>query len=245
MSKVPLSELSQQLQTLFEAEADYEAGFALGRHILRYWPHHVQTYAQMGLAALSVGMYADAADVLRRALSVDPQAGVLWAALRQAAAALGREDEVAIAMAHEHDLLQGEADAQRTLYAEALQATRQEHWPQALRAYQRLYARQPARMDIALGYAHSLFQLERFEACVAVSQRILEELPFSLKAHWLMVRCAYASTLGSIDVYSHLKVIDGLDPDYSYARRWFPDLEPPVEPPTCPAWDATERWSIA
>jgi len=243
MTTVLLSKLSQQLQTLFDIDVDYEAGFALGRHILRHWPHHLQTYAQMGIAALGVGLYADASDILQRALSADPEAGVLWAGFRQVSAALGQEEEVAIAQAYEQEMLSSAQGDSRGLIGEAMQAAKQKNWQQAVRAYQRLYAAQPARMDIVLGYATSLYRLERFEACLAVTQRVLEELPFSLKAHWLRVRCAYSSTLGSIDVYAHVKTIDALDPDYIYARRWFPDLEAPSSAATCPAWDAAERWS--
>lgn len=245
MNKVPLRQLNEQLQKLLEEDQDYEAGFALGRHILRYWPHCLQTYVHMGLAALTVGLYADATDILQRALSVDPEAGVLWAAYRQAAAAMGLDEAVAVAQAYEQDLLLPAKGIDRGMIGEAQAAIEQGHWPQALRAYQRLHNSQPQRMDIALGHAFSLFQLERYEACVAVCQRILEELPNSLKAHWLMVRCAYASTIGHIDAYAHLKRIDTIDPDYDYARRWFPDLEPPSDPALCPAWNPEDRWELA
>lgn len=242
MSKVFLSDLSKQLQSLLEVDKNYTAGFALGRHILRYWPHHLQTYARLGIGALAVGLYADAADVLRRALSADPEAGALWAGLRQAAAALGEEGETTIARQYEQDILGHTPDSDPDPYAQAAKATAQGNWQRALRIYQRLYGEHPARMDIALGYARALYELGRIDASLAVTQQILDELPYCLKAHWLIIRCAHATSLRSIDVLDHLKTIESLDPDYSYAQRWFPDLTPPSSPPMLPLWKPSERW---
>jgi len=73
------------LHTLLGPERNFESGFALGRHILRYWPRHLDTYVEMGKASLGAGLVADAADLLRRALSAHPEDGELWAALQSAA----------------------------------------------------------------------------------------------------------------------------------------------------------------
>ena len=238
MTEVLLHDLSHQLQILFEVEQNYDAGFALGRHILRSWPHHLATYAQLGQAALAVGLYTDAADLLRRALSADPFAGELWAGLRQAAAALGLEEEANVARQHERDLRTSFGGPGASDMARATVAASVEDWPQALRYYYRAYAAAPERMDISLGTATTLYHVQHYESCLSISQTILEQLPYCLKANLLVVRCKHelGDTLEEMKLY--LGIAHSLDPDEIYAWRWFGDpLEPDPEPrATLPAW---------
>ena len=243
MTEVLLHDLSQQLQNLFEVEQNYDAGFALGRHILHYWPHHLTTYAQLGQAALAVGLYTDAADLLRRALSADPLAGELWAGLRQATAALSLEEEANVARQHERDLRSSFGGPGASDMARATVATSVEDWSQALRYYYRAYAAAPERMDIALGTATTLFHVQHHESCLSISQTILEQLPYCLKANLLVVRCKHelGDTLEEMKTY--LETTHSLDPDESYAWRWFGDpSKPPPEPQaTLPAWKSENQ----
>ena len=123
--------------------SELEAGFALGRHILRYWPRHLDTYTQLGLAALTVGLYADAADLLRRALSADPEAGQLWAGLRQAASALGQGEEAELARQYEQDLLGLLPDAKAAPAAPAVKAGSAARWSRPCATIARLSAPNP------------------------------------------------------------------------------------------------------
>ncbi len=246
MTEVLLHDLSQQLQILFEIERNYDAGFALGRHILRYWPHHLTTYVQLGQAALAVGLYTDAADLLRRALSADPLAGELWAGLRQATAALGLKEEADIARQHERDLLSTFGGPGASDMARATVAASVEDWPQALRYFYRAYATAPERMDIALGTATTLYHVQHFESCLNIAHTILTQLPYCLKANLLIVRCGQQLGSASRMLEPYLQTAYSLDPDETYASRWFSDLaqQPPESHATLPAWDEEERWSF-
>ena len=246
MNAVPLRDLSQQLHTLLEVEQNFEAGFALGRHILRYWPRHLDTYARLGPAAVTVGLYADAADLLRRALSADPEAGPLWAGLRQAASALGLSEEAELARQYEQDLLGLLPDARAVPAARVVKAGSAAHWSQALRYYRQAFSAQPGRMDAAAGLATALWHLERYEACLTIAEAVLRQLPYCLKAHLLVALCV--SELGNPSkAGQYIKTARLIDPDDLYARRWFGERAPtaPVKPAMLPAWDKAERWSFA
>jgi tetratricopeptide (TPR) repeat protein len=245
MTDVLLHDLSQQLQILFEIERNYNAGFALGRHILRYWPRHLTTYAQLGQAALAVGLYTDAADLLRRALSAEPLAGELWAGLRQATSALGLKEEADIARQHERDLLStfggpGSSDMVRATVAASV-----EDWPQALRYFYGAYAVAPERMDIALGTAETLYHVQHYESCLSIAHTILTQLPYCLEANLLVVRCGQQLDSAPEMIEPYLQTAYSLDPDEIYASRWFDDLAQQLPEPkaTLPAWDEEERWS--
>lgn len=245
MTEVLLHDLNQQLQILFEVERNYDAGFALGRHILRHWPHHLNTYAQLGQAALAVGLYTDAADLLRRALSADPLAGELWAGLRQATAALGLKEEADIARQHERDLLSTFGGPGASDMARATVAASVEDWPQALRYFYRAYAAAPERMDIALGTAATLYHVQHYESCLSIARTILTQLPYCLEANLLVVRCGQQLDNSPETLEPFLQTAYSLDPDEIYASRWFADLaqQPPGPQATLPAWDEEERWT--
>lgn len=246
MSDVLLHDLSQRLQHLFEAEEDYEAGFALGRHILRTYPRHLHTYTQLGQAALAVGLYADAADILRRALSADPESATLWVGLRRAAGALGLDEEAAQAGLLAHDLSLPAAAGETHPARLARGAAAEGHWSQALRFYRRAYELAPQRFDLALGLATAFARLGREEAARTLAENVLAKLPYCLKAHWLMVRCAGAGE-DRLGTQMHLRTARSLDPDDGYAWRWFADAGEPHPPyeATLPAWDESERWPFA
>jgi tetratricopeptide (TPR) repeat protein len=246
MTEVLLHDLNQQLQTLFEIEQNYDAGLALGRHILRFWPRHLSTYVQLGQAALAVGLYTDAADLLRRALSADPLAGELWAGLRQAASALGLEEEADVARQHERDLRTSFGGPGASDMARATVAASVEDWPQALRYYYRAYAAAPERMDIALGTATTLYHVHHYESCLNISQTILEQLPYCLKANLLVVRCKLELGGAPETLTPYLETAHSLDPDGVYAWRWFGDpTEPPPEPrATLPDWSREAGKSV-
>ncbi len=240
MPDLLLHDLSQRLQALFAAEQTVAAGFALGRHILRHYPHHLATYVQLGHAALRAGLYADAEDILRRALSADPESAELWAGLAQAAAALGQEEEAAharaLAAAHEPQTATGAVGL-------AAAAASRRQWPEALRLYRHAHSLHPDRIDVTLGLAMAFGQVERLDAAHTLAATVLAELPYCLKARWILVRVA-ARQGPSQAAREHLRVARSLDPDDLYAWRWFgvPGESPPTPQATLPAWNEQEKW---
>ncbi|MCP4168192.1 MAG: hypothetical protein GY759_20190 [Chloroflexi bacterium] len=244
MTNVLLHDLNRRLRDLFEQEHNYAAGFALGRHILRYYPRHLATYIQLGVASLAVGLYSDAADLLRRALSSNPEAGTLWAGLRQATTALGLTEEAAIARQYERDLLTPATGRDARPIDRAILASSNKNWPQALLHYRQAYQRAPGRMDIALGMATSLYHQDRYNDCNTATAVILDQLPYCLKANILFIRCARRDREHTIDTSIYLKIARSLDPDDAYAWYWFGQGSEPAPPPiaTLPDWDTSDRW---
>ncbi|RUA15294.1 MAG: hypothetical protein DSY55_06605 [Clostridia bacterium] len=243
MSDVLLFDLSQHLEKLFSQQR-YDAGFALGRHILRYYPRHLATYKQMGMAALAKSMWEDSIDLLQRALSIDPEDIQMWEALRSAAMATELQAEAALAADYIKDL--HATSEETTPVAAGHDAARQQDWVRAYEAYRAGYAQHPQRMDAALGLVTALFHLEAYDAALLMTNHILEELPYCLKAHWQSIRCAHLLQDQTVDVQRHLRIARGIDPDGRYLLRWFDDVqEEKLAHPRAliPAWDESERWA--
>ena len=242
MNEVLLSDLSQQLAELF-AEKEYAAGFALGRHILQSYPRHLATYKQMGLAALNTGLAGDSVDLLQRALSADPEDGEMWAALHDAATQLDMHPDADVAGTYAHDLLQPEHGV--SPIAQGHVAASEQDWERAYELFRQGFLAHPARMDAGLGVMTALFKLEQWRACLDISQYVLDELPFSLKALWYVFRCAFELDDKSLPLKRYLSTARSLDPDDVYVTRWFDDISPeelPGAQATLPPWDETERW---
>jgi cytochrome c-type biogenesis protein CcmH/NrfG len=72
MSDVPLNEAVAQLRAHVHSGRHAEA-LALGRHILHYFPKHVETYVLLGQVSLDVNDLSSANDLFRRVLSSDPE----------------------------------------------------------------------------------------------------------------------------------------------------------------------------
>lgn len=241
MSDALLSHLSQRLQTLFAQEGEAAAGFALARHILRHYPHHLVTYVQLGHAALAAGLYADANDIFPRALSADPEDGGLWAGQAQTAAALGRQEEAAAArsMAADHT-----PTATGGLVGQAATAATRGDWPEALRLYRHAHSVYPHRIDAVLGLAMAFGQLDRLDAAHTLATQVINQLPYCLKARWILVRIA-AQQGPTQAAREHLRIARSLDPDDFYAWRWFgtPGESAPPPQAALPAWNEQERWA--
>jgi tetratricopeptide (TPR) repeat protein len=87
MPDIALRTYVQQLDTLIERKHIDEA-IAHCRHILSYFPKHLDTYRMLGKALLEKGRHGDAADVFQRVLSVLPDDFISHVGM-----AIVREDE--------------------------------------------------------------------------------------------------------------------------------------------------------
>ena len=242
MSDVLLSDLSQHLQKLFDDE-QFEAGFALGRHILHFYPRHLATYKQMGRAALAAGVMGEGIDLLHRALSIDPEDGELWAALHSAALKQAIPAEAEVAETYARALLTPELSDDAI--ARGHVAAREQDWLAAYRAYRQGHQAHPQRMDAGLGLLTALMHLQQWQPAQTLAEYILIELPYSLKALWGVLLCAHALDAAAASPGYHLNAARSLDPTDAAVKQWFgplPAAFPPAPPATLPAWDDTQRW---
>ncbi len=232
MTQVPLRVLSDQLRALVEEERNYSAAFDLGRHILRYWPKHVVTYARLASAALTAGLTADAVDLYQRCLSADPEDPDLWTGYARAAADLGLEAEAELAARYAADLTAANGTS---LPAQAHAARRRGDWATARDVYGRAMAVMPGRMDLLLGLATVLWHQNEKPLCERMARQALTWLPHSLKAHalLLMLEAQYGQTSGRTSSY---RLLFALDPDGEYLARHFRWPAPFAEVATLPAW---------
>ena len=249
MAEVLLNIVSRRLHTLLGPDRDFESGFALGRHILRYWPRHLDTYVELAMASLRAGLTAEAADLMRRALSAHPEHGELWAALQSAAMQLGLEEEASRAAQHAADLAPDAQSTGLSPLARATLAASEGAWHDAFPLFHQAYRQTPARMDAALGLAGALMHVGRHEACWTAADVVLAQLPYCLKAH--VLAAFSAGRLGNDEAaLNHARVARSLDPDNEYGARWFgatamvSETMPGLPPAALPAWDETERWSF-
>ena len=245
MSDAPLALLSRRLTERFAAE-DFAAGFALGRHILRAYPRMLSVYQRMGLAAQGLGLFADSVDLLQRALSADPEDARAWRGLHLAALALDLHPDADIAQTYFQDL--APPAAPETAIARGHEAARARDWPAAYRAFRQGLESHPDRMDAALGLAEALFHLQQPEAVQTIARYILQELPYALKAHLLILLAARELGQPQESQRRHLRAVQALDPLGEVAGQWLPaSVLTPFLPnqPTLPAWDENERWAYA
>src|SRR4030066_42337 len=87
MAKIPLRTYNREIEHLIE-QNQLEQAIAHARHILKFFPKHVNTYRLLGKAYLESQRYGDAADVFQRVLSALPDDFV-----SQVGMSIIREDE--------------------------------------------------------------------------------------------------------------------------------------------------------
>jgi tetratricopeptide (TPR) repeat protein len=71
MAKIPLRAYNREIERMIDQGQSTEAIIHC-RHILKFYPKHIDTYRLLGKAYLEIQRYAEAADVLQRVLSTVP-----------------------------------------------------------------------------------------------------------------------------------------------------------------------------
>lgn len=71
MARISLRAYNRNIETMIDGNQIDEA-IAHSRHILEFYPKHVDTYRLMGKALLEAQRFSDASDVFHRVLSTAP-----------------------------------------------------------------------------------------------------------------------------------------------------------------------------
>lgn len=250
MADVLLREYIEQLRAHIQARQLSDA-FALGRHILRYYPKHIETYVTLAQASLEADDLAGATDLFRRVLSADPENVVALAGMALIHETQNRNDEAlwylerAYEMQPTNDDLRRELTRVRELYygadTERLELTsgalariyaRQGQYASAVNEFRRLLRQESQRYDARVALAETLYRAGRADEAAQLAQNIMVDAPYSLKPNLILGVLWTENAVAEGQQY--LTRAAALDPEYRVARDLigarFADAPPPRLP---------------
>jgi tetratricopeptide (TPR) repeat protein/DNA-binding winged helix-turn-helix (wHTH) protein len=156
------------------ANADYPAAIKSYREITVNYPLEVEGYLRLGHLLAGEGQSAEAIDVYKQGLTIDPEARDIYNELGNLYSSLGKHAE-AIAM-HQHyvELAPNEANAHDSLGLSLQWAGR---YPEAIAEYNRALALN-TNFEIALVHlANAYFQTGRYRQALPLYQRYIKIAP--------------------------------------------------------------------
>jgi len=242
MAEISLQEYCEQINTLIE-QGRYTEAVAHGKHILQQYPKYVVAYRLLGKAMLEADQDDYAADMFRRVLSADPEDMLAWVALSEVH---NKRDELDAAVWHLERAFELSVDNKvvedelRRLYGrrdgvepQRVQLTRGalarlylkgDLLPRAISELRALLAEQPYRVDLNVALAEALWRNEQRLEAIEVCQKVLDELPYCLKANLILGEIWNSSGREEAQIY--LQRAEALDPENRMAQELFADASP-------------------
>lgn len=204
MADVLLREYIDQLRDTIHA-GEYSDAFALGQHILHYFPKHIETYTLLAQASLETNDLAGATDLFRRVLSADPEnvlalAGMallsetqdkqddaLWY-LERAYEMQPRNDDLRRELLRMREQFYGTAPARIELTSGALARVyaRQGQYAHAVNELRRLLRTDNQRFDARVALAEALYRAGRTDEAAQVAQNVMADAPYALKPNLIL-----------------------------------------------------------
>ena len=246
MTNRSLRDFCHEVKRLIDM-GSYAQAIETGRHILRHYPKHVETYALLGQACLEKGDIREAVEMFQRALSADPEHVTAWVGL---AAACEHDDLPAMTAWHLERAF--ELDPARAGVREELQKLyAQLHHIKELRlklnpaALGRLYLRgglyqqaaaefratlekEPMLAHVRVGLATALWRLGQRVEAADVCLDILRDLPHCLQANLILGEIWLRSDRQA-EGEMLLRIAEALDPENRKAQEIF-GHQSPLEP---------------
>ena len=229
MAEISLRVYQDRIADLAEA-GRFDEVIAHARHILKRLPKNLRAYEQLGGALFAKGRWAEAADVLRRALGAKPQDYAIHLRLAQSYQHSGQHERAIWHAERALDQMPNDAEATgliRALYRqhrgeeiERLQLTAgalaQQHirgnlLPEALDTLDAALERNPERLDLRLLRARALWLDGRRMDAAESAIEILEQLPYAIDANRIMTELWLAEQRPT-DAQTYLRRIEELDP---------------------------------
>jgi tetratricopeptide (TPR) repeat protein len=242
MEEISLQAYCEQIGGMIE-QGRYAEAVAHAKHILQQYPKHVAGYRLLGKAMLEARQSDYAVDMFLRVLSADPEDMLAWVALSEVYNERGELDaavwylERAFELAVDNKLVEEEL---RQLYgrrggAEPLrvQLTRGalarlylkgDLLSRAISEFRALLAEHPERVDLEVALAEALWRNEQRLESAEVCQKVLDELPYCLKANLILGEIWTNS--GREEGQMYLRRAEALDPGNSMAQELFGTASP-------------------
>lgn len=240
MSETSLREFADEIRQLIDEGRANEA-IPRAQLLLRRFPRYVLGYRLLAEAAIRQGYSKDAIEIFRRVLSVDPESFPAHAGMANAYADEGESGEAIWYMmrAFEREPRMKEVRQQLRYYYEM----RDGHAPGRLHlnraALARMYMREglydravdelreeiqaePDRVDLLVALAEAEWFANRRQEAVQTAQKILLELPYSLKANLLLTQF-YAEEGDYASAAHFARIPQQLDPENDVALGLFGD----------------------
>jgi len=242
MSELTLQRLCDEAEALIASES-FEEAIALCQHTLRFYPKHIRSYALLGKAAVGLGNAREAADMFRRVLSADPENLEARATLGEIFSGEGALDEALWQTERAFEMNPGDVEIRQRL--RELRGQRLGHQPNrlklngvalgrlysrsgwydlAIKEYQAMLEKDPARVDVRAALAEALWACGRRQEAAVVCEELLTELPNCLKAN-LILGQVWAES-GLEEGWGCLQLAQSLDPENRTAQQILGDESP-------------------
>jgi tetratricopeptide (TPR) repeat protein len=235
--QVTLEAYADQNRALIDNQRNNEA-LAICKHILRYYPKHLDTYRQMGEAYLNLQDLESAKDIFSRVLSADPEDMIAYIGLSTIFEQNHLYEEAVWYLERAYELSPENIEIQKELlrlYPEigirmqqrvemthgalARLYIREGLYPQAIQELESIIAQSPNRYDARVALAETLWHAGYLRQAAEVSEKLLATLPYCLKANLLLGTVWKESGLTEGD--SHLQRAQEVDPTNKIAQQIF------------------------
>src|SRR5581483_7685078 len=249
--QVPLRDCVNQLRGHVRA-GHYADAFALGQHILHYYPKHIETYTILAQACLETNEIAYAADLFRRVLSADPENVIALTGMALISETQDKHDDALwyLERAHEiqptNDELRRELLRVRETYygtstryeltagALARIYARQGDYAHAVTEFRRLLRNEGERYDARVALAETLFRLGRADEAAQMAQAVMADAPYSLKPNLILGALWSENSVPEAEQF--LQRAQALDPENRVARELLGERFETSTPPHLPAF---------
>jgi len=229
MAKVSLREYNREIENKIE-RGQIDEAIAHCKHILKYYPKHIDTYRLLGKAFLENQRYTEAADILQRVLSVLPDDFI-----SQIGMSIVREDERNLDAAIFHMERAYEVQPANSAVQEELRRlygardgvepprlrltrgalvrmyARNELYPQAIAEIRAALGEDPQRIDLDVILARLYYVSGQKVAATEVSSRLISKLPHCYEANRILTEIL-PGTARAEDAKTYKQRLYALDP---------------------------------
>jgi len=241
MAKIPLRAYNREIENLINrGQIDEAIGHC--KHILRFFPKHIDTYRLLGKAFLEGQHYAEASDVLQRVLSTVPDDFISQIGMSIIREDEGNLDAAIWHMEHAFEVQPANAAVQgelRRLYgrrdgieppkvrltrgALVRMYARGELYQQAIGEIRSALAEDPKRIDLEVILARMYFLTGMKVEATEVCSRLITKLPFCFEANRILSE-VLPETARAEDAKVYQQRVDAMDPYAAYISPSSPTL---------------------